>query len=165
MKKNAFTLVEVAICIAIVSFVLISLVGLLSIGLNANQRSVQQARAIQAMNAVATGIWGMTPVTQGTTYQLAAPMTSSITVGSGAMTISWGLDENGLLTNANDFADDPNLVGTVYMKCTPPTTVNTAGVAYITAAWPGSAKYGASGWTDQQGFVETTIYFNLPTGL
>jgi len=165
MKKDGFTLVEVALCIAIVSFVLIALVGLLASGLNANQQSVQQARAVQAMNAVSTGIWGMTTNgTPGTSYLLASPLTNIITVGGSTVTTSYGLDENGSLTNANNFAADPNLVGTVYMKCTPPATVNTAGVAYITAAWPGSAKYGASGWTAQQGFVETTIYFNLPPG-
>jgi type II secretory pathway pseudopilin PulG len=168
IKKSGFTLVEVALSVAVVSFALIALVGLLSAGLTANQQSIQQSRALQAMTAAASGIWGMTTNgTSGTSYLLASPMSTNITLGSQPVSFSWGLDANGLFTNANNFAADPNLVGTVYMQCTPPSNVNGVGSAYITVAWPGYAKYVTSGssgsWTRQQGYMETMIYFNVPT--
>jgi len=168
ITKSGFTLVEVALSVAVVSFALIALVGLLSIGLSANQQSIQQSRALQAMNAAASGIWGMTTNgTSGTSYLLASPMNTTITLGSQPVSFSWGLDANGLFTNANNFSLDPNLVGTVYMNCTPPSNVNGVGTAYITVAWPGYAQYitsGSSGsWTKQQGYMETMIYFNVPT--
>lgn len=58
MKRRAFSLVEVAIALGLLSFVLLSIIGLLGVGLNSSRSAhldtIQASTARQALSAVRT---------------------------------------------------------------------------------------------------------------
>lgn len=188
MKKHtnhtfaAFSLVEVTLAMGIVAFALLAILGLLPVGLKSAQDSNEQARATDILNLAATAVQGQyylgtTGTPSASNYSFANylsdqdpvvvaadtsapwPKHTKYFVGQGNYSINFNLLEDLSIRRATD-TTPPRYK--LYMAVTPPPDNTTPAKVYLSVAWPGVATYGATGWTKQQGYVETTIYANLP---
>ena len=72
--RSAFTLIEVSLALGVASFCLLSVFGLVPVGLAANQNSAQQTTAAGIATAISADLRG-TPVAAGTTsrFQMSVP--------------------------------------------------------------------------------------------
>lgn len=112
-SQEAFTLTEVALAMGIFSFALVSMIGLLSVGLKNSRRANIQIAASNLMSAIASDIQSSSRFVQSGTYsytsprlQLKASVDPKGTV-SGVAPISAILDESGspvVLTALNPLA-------------------------------------------------------------
>jgi len=76
--RSAFTLIEVTLAMGVASFCLLSVFGLVPVGLTANQNAAQQTTAAGIATAISADLRG-TPVATGTTsrFQIPVPATGS----------------------------------------------------------------------------------------
>jgi type II secretory pathway pseudopilin PulG len=72
-KQEAFTLTEVALAMGIFSFALVSMIGLLSVGLKNSRRANIQIAASNLMSAIASDIQSSSRLVQSGTYSYTSP--------------------------------------------------------------------------------------------
>jgi uncharacterized protein (TIGR02598 family) len=72
--RSAFTLIEVSLALGVASFCLLSVFGLVPVGLAANQNSAQQTAAAGIATAISADLRG-TPVAGGVTSRFQIPVT------------------------------------------------------------------------------------------
>jgi uncharacterized protein (TIGR02598 family) len=100
-RKEAFTLTEVALAMGIFSFALVSMLGLLSVGLKNSRRANVQISASNLMSAIASDIRSSTYLVKSGTYSYSSPrlkLTASVNargVVSEVSPASTTLDESG----------------------------------------------------------------------
>jgi uncharacterized protein (TIGR02598 family) len=100
-RQGAFTLTEVALAMGIFSFALVSMIGLLSVGLKNSRRANIQIAASNLMSAIASDVQSSSRLVKSGTYSFTSPrlqLTASVdskgTV-SGVAPSSQILDESG----------------------------------------------------------------------
>jgi uncharacterized protein (TIGR02598 family) len=164
---SAFSLVEVTLALGVAAFALVAIFGLLPVGLNSNQASIEQTAA----TSIATGIISdlrTTPITSTTStrYGITIP-----TTGSATHTVF--IKEDGTAAGAQDANANPSqnpryratLVFTVppaktaYFGQTSPTaTQGTSTVVRLLLTWPALTDLNASqAPTHYTGSFETVI--------
>jgi uncharacterized protein (TIGR02598 family) len=72
-RQAGFTLTEVALAMGIFSFALVSMIGLLSVGLKNSRRANIQISASNLMSAIAADIQASTYLVKGGTYDYTSP--------------------------------------------------------------------------------------------
>jgi len=148
-----FSLIEIAVAIGIISFSLVSLVGLLPVGLNSIKTAQEQAGGANCLAQIATTIRTAT-MTSGS-YQVVGPYAG----------LSWS--EPNTLTNISlggiptPTLFDQRLAAHVEIKVQP--TTSSPGEAFISVAWPNRAAWDAvtNKWTNAQGSISTWLIFSL----
>ena len=154
-RARAFSLIEVTLALGIIVFAMIPLVGLLSTGLNIQKQAVDQARAVQVQGSATLAIWGVKKTSSGGEF---LPPLSGVTVGAAESRMGWTEQGTFVLETDTSFNRRGSLV-----VLQPPAPANVRGrSAYISVAWPASAKWVSGKWTKAEGSVETVVYFNIP---
>lgn len=157
-EAAAFTLAEVAIALAIISFALIAVFALLPVGLNSLKRASEEAAAASALRTLSTDLLGA-PVTTNSDGTLAQSLAGiegvSWTIGGSAPApVSLVLDAGG--QPGAPVADQTQVAR---IEIHPPANVHSAGRANIRIAWPAAAAWTAGGWTNAAGSLEAAVYF------
>lgn len=131
-----FSLVEVAIAIAIVAYVIFGIVGLLPTGMKAFRSANQQAGAANILGNLSESIRSAGTADGRTFTWSFAGTPSSYTLGGMKGTTSWGaLTINGALPSKSV---DSELRAVAVV--TPPTNSVSEGTAILSVAWPVSAN-------------------------
>lgn len=150
-----FSLVEVVLALGIVSFCLVSIFGLLPVGLRSVKNSTEQAGAGNVLTLIASSIRNATTNSSGfysiTNY--ARPVTWS--TGDPTTIEMLAFSNLGLNGNVENGAGRFN----ARVVITPPTSRGAPGTAEISVAWPVVAEYGTTNWTKADGCVSTVIKF------
>ncbi|XHR30592.1 MAG: hypothetical protein ACFUZC_08515 [Chthoniobacteraceae bacterium] len=147
-----FSLVEIVVAIGLISFSLLSLVGLLPVGLNSMKTAQEQAGGANCLAQIATSLRTAT-VTSGS-YQVVGPYSN----------LSWS--EPNTLTNISlggtptTTIADQRLAAHVEIKTQP--TASSPGEAFISVAWPNRAAWNATTnqWANAQGSISTWLIFS-----
>jgi uncharacterized protein (TIGR02598 family) len=182
IRKEGFSLVEVAFAIGIVAFALVAILGLVPVGLRSVQDAIHQSRASEILNLAATAVRGQYYL--GTTagsanYAFANYLSDQKPTDIAADSSSpWGKHTKYYLGQADWHFTFPVLDdGTIrpatnttsspayqlYVHVYPPPDNTTPVRVYLSVAWPGGASYvEGSGWKNQMGLMETVIYANPP---
>ena len=160
-----FSMVELAVAIAVMAFCLVTLTGLLPVGLGTRRNATDQTRAVLALETMSVCIRAMTRDAQDHCrflFPAPAPLRFDFCPGGKSFTCLCGFTETGAFREETDSTRDRTLAGAVYMEFNPPATPGETGTAYLTVAWPAAAVRDQDRWTKASGFVETVVYFNLP---
>jgi Tfp pilus assembly protein PilV len=150
----AFSLVEVALALGVMSFCLIALFGLLPIGVTSNQTAVEQTMAGSIATSIAADLFA-TPRTRGTSTCYGFNVASATNV---TQTIFFGEDANptgaiGASASSNPRASRYRAVVGFY-----PAGQQKATAVRILVTWPAFADSSGSGWPKNfSGSFETTI--------
>jgi len=152
----AFSLVEVTLAIGVFSFCLISLVGLMPVGLTAVKSAHEEAAAVNCLSYLATSIRKAGADVSGTNY---------VALGCFSNSLSWSLGGSDFATTLSPLSMggtpaatgfDQRLVARVEIH--PPAGPATPGSARISVAWPQSATW-TTNWQNAQGSVSTWLVF------
>lgn len=144
------------LALGVVSFCLLSIVGLLPTALRSVKNANAESAAANALTQVADSLRNAT-TTNGTTYAAAGAFNDiSWNLGAGSNTLTKLLTVEGQPTNlaAARFVARIELV--------PPTNLQSVGRARVSIAWPASATYSNSAWSKADGFLGSGLQF-LPT--
>lgn len=149
----AFSLVEVVLALGLVSFCLLSVVGLLPVGLKAAKNANEESAAANALTQLADALRNATTNSSGT--YVASGAFSNITWNLGAASNSFtaNLAMNGQPTNAAG----SRLVAKV--DIVPPADLHAAGRARVSIAWPAAATNSRTVWTKADGFINGGLQF------
>lgn len=151
-RARGFSLIEIAVAIGIISFSLVSLVGLLPVGLNSIKTAQEQAGGANCLAQIATSIRTAT-MTSGS-YQVVGPFSS----------LSWSqpntLSNISLGGTPTTTLFDQRLAAHVEIKVQP--TSSSPGEAFISVAWPNRAAWNVvtNNWTNAQGSISTWLIFS-----
>jgi type II secretory pathway pseudopilin PulG len=160
-NHDGFSLVEVVFALGVVSFCLISITGLLSVGLSSLGSSREKAGAANALEQISSAIRQATPpVTVGGTYQALAPYNDLVwSSGIGSKPISKNYTTISLAGVPT--TQSPDQLLTVEVQITPSSDTVTAGSALITVAWPKQATWNPTTlkWIHAQGSASTWLIF------
>jgi uncharacterized protein (TIGR02598 family) len=170
----AFSLVELTIALGVISFCLLTIIGLLAIGINSTHSSTTQTAATNLLTAVTSDLEAVpntTPsynLTVGAKGTVAKPAGTSISAINGSpmfnLTIPVGgssttttqtlyVGENGLTNTVAGSVYQVNIWITPANNSTYPTHQET--YARILISWPAAAPY-----TSAQGYVENVVAIN-----
>jgi len=152
----AFSLIEVVVALGLVSFCLVSMVGLLSAGLSTEKDTRERAAAASSAEKIAGAIREAAD-TAGTYQALGSYSNLFWTIGGSAVT--------GTLTNISLSGDPVTTSGprlTARILLTPPATRFASGTALISVAWPSQAIWNPSSnnWMNAAGSISTWLIFN-----
>ena len=154
---RAFSLVEVVLALGVVTFCLVSIVGLLPVGLKVVKNSHEESAAANALNQLASAIRDATSNTNTPGAYGAVGAFGSMTwsLGGAAANFSNSLALNGQPAPSSD----ARLVA--HVEIVPPADAMSPGRALISIAWPMSAKWDAasSKWTKSEGSISSGIQF------
>ena len=152
-QPTAFSLIEVALAVGIVSFCLLPIVELVPLGLKSFKNANEQSAASNAVNLLADALRNATPNGSGT--YAASGVFSGITwnLGAGNTNFTTQLAINGQPTNSAGC----RLVARV--DIVPPADEHSAGRARISIAWPATAISTSSVWSKADGFLTSSLQF------
>ena len=154
---RAFSLVEVTLALGIVAFALVSIMGLLPVGLRTVKNSHEQSAAATTLEQIASAIRNATTNNSGT-YTAGAYSDVFWTTNDNKTISLNNLAFNGQATNGLG----ARLNASVHV--TAPTNATSKGIAVISVAWPTAATATWSTtngftWTNAQGALSSTIIF------
>lgn len=155
--RSAFSLLEVVVSIGIIVFAMIPLVGLLSSGLRTQGQSAEQARAIHLMGALSSGIRSASKSDSG--LRFGAPFPTNLL--SGGPIQQYGFTDGGSLLDKND-TTTPGRRGSVVVLLPALSGQQQSLRAYVTVAWPASARWEETQWTAASGSLESVVCFQKP---
>lgn len=159
LRDQAFSLVEITLAIGIVSFCLLSLLGLMPVGMDSVRDASKQAEAVRLLKLMATGIQDATQNAAGG-YEM---------LGFGTIkSIAWEADGtpltpvDGFLTAVGSPVATTTDADFVYrLDITPPDAADPTapGHAMIRIAWPPAAVWSGGQWSKAQGSEEVLVIF------
>jgi type II secretory pathway pseudopilin PulG len=163
-RGGGFSLVEVTLALGLVSFCLLTLVGLLPVGLGSLKTSNDEAAATNCLEQIAGSIQVAVLQTNGTysgKYQASGAFGSY-------NTLAWSLGGSQFATTLNNLSasgfpgsgvNEQRFVAEVVI--TPPVDAFSTGTALISVAWPIQATWDATknDWKNAQGSVRTLLIF------
>lgn len=145
---RGFTLVEVALALGITSFCLVALVGLFSLGINAERESTERLDASHIAQSLIAARRASSNAASTENFPL--PKFSSVNPGD-SVSNSVLLDENGNLTASGKAAR----YKLTYRITAPPSGEIRPYTLYLNISWPANAPAG-----QQQGSVEQTSFLS-----
>lgn len=168
---NAFSLVEVALALGILSFCMIAILGLIPTGLNALKTAQEQSRAVSTLNMVTTAVRSITPdLTSPTKYYFPSYLNDSTTpigfsIGDTPSTYTFIVDEDGSIHQSGSSATSAPRQ-TLYLNVIPPKTANQPVQVYADVAWPVRPTIDKKNMTvdklvGREGYVDTFITYAL----
>jgi uncharacterized protein (TIGR02598 family) len=150
-RRNGFSLVEVVTALGIAAFCLLTLLGLLAVGVTSNKGTINQSIAVNIASAVAADLRATPLATQsytGSGYTLYSPRFRFVLPGSGMQTV-YVSDQGTPLTTvgANLPAGTASYRVTIQGPARPSgTSQRFASPIYILVTWPGGADPTAASW-------------------
>lgn len=157
MKKTAraFSLVELALALAIVAFALLAVLGLLPVGLQSVKNAAEQAAAANVMNTAAQALRQAAPNGNGS-YTFIFPGNNTNTLAS--QTYTWGN------LTLEGFEDPPTRRLAVAIQVHQLPSATQPGRATVSAAWSALSpnmtwSNSAQRWSNADGSVTTGIQF------
>jgi hypothetical protein len=162
-RLQAFSLIEVAIGLAVTTFCIITITALIPVGINANQDSFEKTTAASLASAVISDLQGATntgvipPVYNSPIYNIQIPIAGNTQASSTPSTTLF-LGNDG---TAYSSATTPGALFRVSLGLYPPASGSRAATAVrVLVTWP--AQAGASGiWpVADAGYFETTVALN-----
>jgi uncharacterized protein (TIGR02598 family) len=159
-SRAGFSLVEVAIALGISAFCLLSILGVIPVGLNSNQTSIQQTVATGLMSAVATDLQATpqsTPSSAQTSlrFQLTVPKCGG---EESTQTLYFGDGGAAIGTPGANATGDARCRVTVTLKPPTNTTNRSVTTAYILVTWPALADpLSSSAPSKYSGSIETIV--------
>jgi uncharacterized protein (TIGR02598 family) len=159
--ETGFTLTEVAVAMAIFSFALVSMIGLLSVGLKNSRRANIQISASNLMSAIASDIQSSLWTVKSGTYSYTSPrlkLTASVDARgtvSGVSPTSNILDESGTAVTSNI----PNPLSKVFSVNFAAASPGTTAIR-VTVKWP--ATTGAASTVAPEGTLDALIPLPSP---
>jgi uncharacterized protein (TIGR02598 family) len=160
-RESGFTLTEVAVAMGIFSFALVSMIGLLSVGLKNSRRANIQISASNLMSAIASDIQSSLWTVKGGTYSYTSPrlkLTASVdskgTV-SGVSPASSILDESGTAVTSNV----PNPLSKSFAVNFAAASAGTTAIR-VTVKWP--ATSGGASTVAPEGTLDALIPLPSP---
>ena len=155
--SEGFSLIEVVIAIGIIVFAMIPLVGLLATGLRTESDSTEQARAMQLMSALSAGIQSARDA--GANSIFGAPFPTNFSVGTSVQ--NFGYTEGGVLLPESDTSTADRRGSVVLLQPTR-SGLQKSSAAYVSVAWPASARWNGTKWIGASGSLESVVYFATP---
>jgi uncharacterized protein (TIGR02598 family) len=168
---SGFSLVEVSLALAVVVFCLVTLLGLLTVGINSTHTSTIQTAATNILTAVASDLeatsnatpgmysvsknyWkGKMPATTASPiYGITIPATGAAVTPAASPIIVY-IQENGQPTTKTSTTNPPLYQVDVWFR--PATSTQQETFARLLVSWPATAAY-----TSAQGYVENVIAIN-----
>jgi type II secretory pathway pseudopilin PulG len=167
-RRRAFTLIEVVLSLGLITFCLTVLMGLIPVGLGAIQNSTQQAGAVNCLEEIDGAIRGATTNANSAGQYQALGMYSSYlswTNNAKVVNVTFTNSVSGaspylsLSGSPTAVLADQRLAAAV--QITSPATSTSFGSAFITVAWPKTAKWTPQTmtWSNAQGSVSTWVIF------
>lgn len=151
IRGTAFSLVEVILALGLVSFCLVSIVGLLPVGLKEVKNSRMESAAANALNELANGLRNAT--NSGGHYGVVRFPSVTWVLGEGERNFGFSLSFAGWPDES-----DPRMKARIEVM--PPSADRTIpGHAHLTVAWPAAATWSKTGWTKSDGSVSASIQF------
>lgn len=152
-KPNAFSLIEVVLAVAIVAFAIIPVISLMPVGLNSMKGAVRQSRASEILAAANSHVRSQYCLSNIGTVALTDALANDLSKNKMAWSQSYGVQEDGSIVPPGSSTPYK-----LYVQLAPQSSTIPVCSGYVTVAWPETATYGAGGWTNQQGSVETYIH-------
>jgi len=156
-RVGGFTLLETAMALGIIAFALVSVFALLPVGLGSIKSSSEQRAAASALRSLQARILAAPVVsTNGSHVQSVPEIVGGEWQIGGAQGGPWriGLNGGGHMETVSGLQ---SMVAIITVD--PPPSRTEAGRANIRIAWPVAAQWTASGWTNAQGFTESSFHF------
>lgn len=164
MNQRAFSLVEVTLSLGLVAFCLVSLLGLMPVGLGATSRAGRQAEAARLMEQLASAIHGAVETGDGE---------FALIDTGGVGQLGWEIAGEavalqGTLTASGDAVTPVNPAVFAYrISLVPPdsTRPSAFGRAIVSVVWPAAAEFTAGSewndgtWSGQQGEMNALVIF------
>lgn len=150
-RNSGFSLVEVVLALGIVSFCMVSVVGLLPVGLSSVKNGTDESAASTAFLRVASAIRGATN-------------TNGAYVANGSFSnITWSLN-GATTTNLISLSSNGDITTTdpkfrAFIEMVAPDGNGGPGHARLSVAWPAQAQWQNGAWTNAQGSVSSAIIF------
>ena len=152
-KLKAFSLIEVVLAVAIIAFAIIPVITLMPVGLNSMQGAVRQSRASEILATANSHVRSQYSLSKIGTVALTDALADDLSKNKMAWSQSYGVREDGSIVPSGSSTPYK-----LYVQLVPQSSTNPLCRGYLTVAWPETATYGAAGWTNHQGSVETYIY-------
>lgn len=153
--RAAFSLVEVVLALGLVSFCLLSIVGLLPVGLQSIKNAREEAAAANALNQLAEALRNATNVGGSTAYAAVGFPGITWSLGGPSNSFTNSLSVNGQPTSSTD----SRFVARV--ELVPPADPTVACHARVSIAWPATAVWTGGAWTKSDGSVGSGMQFLL----
>ncbi len=159
--RIAFSLVEVTLALAVVSFCLLTMVALLPIALGSMKTSRDEAVATNCMEQIAGAIQRASLQSSGPNsgkYQASGPYNALVWPLAGS-TVNF--DMTNLSTSGFPSAETSEKHFVARVQITPPANAFTTGTAFISVGWPVQAVWNTttSNWKNAQGSTRTFLIF------
>jgi uncharacterized protein (TIGR02598 family) len=165
----AFSLVELTIALGVISFCLLTIIGLLAIGINSTHSSTTQTAATNLLTAVTSDLEAVPNITPAYTPAaakgtVAKPAGTSLPAVNGSPMFNLTIPVGGSTTTTTQilYVGENGLTntvaGSVYQVniwITPANTTHQETYARILISWPAAAPY-----TSAQGYVENIVAIN-----
>ena len=159
-STSAFSLVEVILAMGVVSFSVLSMLGLLTIGLKSDSASSSETAVTNILSSLVSDV-SATPLTSPATAQVSPQFGIPVPV-SGAVTNTLFFKEDGTVSgtvNQNAIATDHPLYRATVIVV-PPASTKGATTVRLLLTWPALADaQGAHLPSKQKGSVETVTAF------
>jgi hypothetical protein len=153
----AFSIVELAMSIAIISLGIVVLLGLLPGGLNSIRSASDRKTAAFALKTIQSRLVSAPAVWDNHQYVQEVP---------GVTGASWKIGDPPLPTetlflNSAGHVEYNSALRSMQMRIdiTPPKSLSSAGMARINIAWPHTAAWHGNQWVNAKGCLVSTVYF------
>lgn len=159
---SGFSIVEVALALALVALSLVAILGLLPVALDGVQRSTEERNATAALRAIQARIMTAEIYQKnGDYYQRVAGVNGSDWRVGGPTFGPWEVK-----LNSGGLPDNNPAMQVMVARITilPPADLESVGYANIKLAWPSRANWSSNGWVNAKGHKEVSFHF-MPRAL
>jgi uncharacterized protein (TIGR02598 family) len=155
-RRKAFALVEVVLALGVVSFCLVAIMGVMSVGFSGMKNSDDQSAGAMVVEQIASDIRGASTNASGTYVGLGMCNNLSWTLSGTPTTITQTYTNS---LGGFQSTTDKRLVARV--EVTPPATLASPGTALVSVAWPVEAQWNeaSKSWSNAQGSLTTYLVF------
>jgi type II secretory pathway pseudopilin PulG len=154
---TSFTLVEVVLALGVVSFSLVAIMSMLSVGLVGEKNSNEEAAGAVVLKQIGINIRNASTNATGAYVGLGICTNLIWTLGGSSVNLDYtNLSLGGI---PNQTPANQRLVA--HVQLSPPGSLSSPGAAQVSIAWPQQAKWNATSlnWTNAQGSMSAYLVF------
>lgn len=166
-QPRAFSLVEVALALGLVSFALVSVMGLLPAGLRIHKDSIERQRAWETVQQASVAVTSQRAGTNNDFIFCNWLSDSSTPIswraGAGTQNFEMEILESGDIRQSSTPVSDITRQK-MRVEVIAPTALSGTSIAQspatvkVSVAWPASARWSGDKWANASGFVDTVLY-------
>lgn len=155
MKQRGFTMVEVTLALALVTFCLLALIGLIPAGLESLRSSSTHTSAITCMQQISGAIRSSIQAAPDQFQAGGAYRDLSWRTGGPAVSLTW----QNLSASGFPSLDASETRFAAHVEVTPPAAATDSGQAMVSVAWPAEATWDGTRWQNAQGVESMWVAF------